>query len=98
LERDEMPKDQKPSPNLRDFFGIKEPSDRGKNPIMKKTHFTIWYVLIALLIILLVQNYLTTKRVEEVIPYSDLKEAVKSGKVKDIVITDEYITGVRETE
>ncbi len=93
-----MPKDQKPMSNLRNFFGIKEPSDRGKNPLMKKTNFTIWYVLIAFLIILLVQNYFTAKKVEEVIPYSDFKEAVTSGKVKDIVITDETITGVRETE
>ena len=88
-----MPKDQKPTSNLRNFFGIKEPSDRGKNPLMKKTNFTIWYVLIAFLIILLVQNYFTAKKVEEVIPYSDFKEAVTSGKVKDIVITEEYITG-----
>jgi len=46
-----MKKDQKPSSNLRDLLGIKEPSDRGgKKPILKKTHFTIWYFVIAILI------------------------------------------------
>ena len=93
-----MPKDQKSSPNLRDLLGMKEPSDRGKNPLLKKTHFTIWYILIAFLIILLIQNYLTTQKIEEIIPYSEFKEAVTSGKVKDLVITDEYINGVRESE
>ena len=93
-----MPKDQKRSPNLRQLLGMKEPSDRGKNPLMKKTHFTIWYVLIAFLIIVLIQNYLTTKKVEEIIPYSDFKESVTAGKVKDLVIMDEIIAGQRETE
>jgi cell division protease FtsH len=93
-----MSKDQKSTPNLRDLLGMKDPSDRGKNPLMKKTNFTIWYILIAFLVILLIQNYLTTQKAEEVIPYSDFKAAVKAGKIKDLVITDEFISGQRETE
>ena len=77
LENDEMKKDSKSSPNLKDLFGIKDPSDRGKNPFFKKTHFTIWYFLIAFLVILLIQNYFVTKKVEDVIPYSEFKETVK---------------------
>ena len=58
-----MKKDQKPSSSLRDLLGIKEPSDRGgKKPILKRTHFTIWYFVIAFLIILLIQNYMMTKK------------------------------------
>ncbi len=94
-----MKKDEKPRPTLRDLLGIKEPSDRGgKNPIFKKTHFTIWYFLIAFLIIVLIQNYIVTKKVEDVIPYSDFKEALKTGKIKDLTITNEAISGERETE
>ena len=48
--------------------------------------------------ILLIQNYMATQKVEQVIPYSDFKESVKTGKVKDLVITDEYITGQKETD
>ncbi len=94
-----MPKNQKPSPNLKDLLKIKEPHDRGgKKPVLKKTHFTIWYFLIAFLIILLIQNYIVSKRAEDVIPYSEFKESLRAGRIKNITITQESITGERETE
>lgn len=93
-----MPRDQKPTSNLKEIFGIKEPSGGGKRPFFKKTHFTIWYFLIAFLVILLIQNYFMAKKVEDVIPYSEFKEALRGDKVKEIMITDESISGVRETE
>jgi cell division protease FtsH len=89
-----MKKDQKPSSDLRDLLRMKEPSDRGgKKPILKKTHFTIWYFVIAFLIILLIQNYIMTRKSEVVIPYSQFKELLQEGKVSDLTITDEAITG-----
>ena len=94
----EMKRDQKPSTNLREIFGIKEPPGGGKKPFFKKTHFTIWYFLIAFLVILLIQNYFVAKKVEDVIPYSEFKEALRAEKVKDVTITDESIGGARETE
>ena len=94
-----MKKDQKPTSDLRDLFRIKEPSDRGgKKPILKKTHFTIWYFLIAFAIIVLIQHYLIPKKAEVVIPYSQFKELLQAGKVSDIIITDEAISGKMETE
>ncbi len=94
-----MKKDQKPSSDLRDLLRIKEPSDRGgKKPIFKKTHFTIWYFVIAFLIILLIQNYMMTRKTEDVIPYSEFKESLRTGKIKDLTITPESINGERETE
>ena len=94
-----MKKDQKPLPNLKDLLGIKGPSDRGgKKPILRKTHFTIWYFVIAFLIILLIQNYIVTRRAEDVIPYSEFKESLRAGKIKELTITQESITGERETE
>jgi cell division protease FtsH len=96
-EKDEMKRDQKPTPNLKDLLRFKEPQERGgKKPTLKKTHFTIWYFLIAFLIILLIQNYIVSKRAEDVISYSEFKEALRAGKVQDITITDESITGVRD--
>ncbi|RPJ04719.1 MAG: ATP-dependent metallopeptidase FtsH/Yme1/Tma family protein, partial [Deltaproteobacteria bacterium] len=93
-----MKRDQKPSSNLKEIFGIKESPTGGKKPFFKKTHFTIWYFLIAFLIILLIQNYFMAKKVEDVLSYSEFKEAVREGKVKDATITDESVSGTRETE
>jgi len=93
-----MKRDSKSSSNLREIFGIKEPSGGGNKPFFKKTHFTIWYFLIAFLVILLIQNYFVAKKAEDVIPYSEFKEALRAEKVKDITITDETINGVREME
>ena len=65
---------------------------------MKKTHFTIWYFVIAFLIILLIQNYIVTRKTEDVIPYSEFKESLRAGKIKELTITQESISGERETE
>jgi cell division protease FtsH len=93
-----MKKDQKQPQNLKDLLGIKEPSNRGgKKPVLKKTHFTIWYFVIAFLIILLIQNFIVTRKAEDVIPYSEFKESLRTGKVSNLTITQETITGERET-
>ena len=94
-----MKKEQKSTPGLRDLLRIKEPSDRGgKKPILKKTHFTVWYFVIAFLIILLIQNYIMTKKAEDVIPYSEFKESLRADKIKELTITQESISGERDTE
>ena len=95
-----MKKEQRKPSDLKQLLGIKEPSDRGgkKKPTLKKTHFTIWYFVIAFLIILLIQNYFVMKKTEDVISYSEFKEALRANKLKDITITPEAITGERETE
>jgi cell division protease FtsH len=99
LEMLKMKKDQKPTHDLRDLLGIKEPSDRGgKKPNLKKTRFTIWYFVIAFLIILLIQNYIMTRKTEDVIPYSEFKESLRADKIKELTITQESISGERETE
>lgn len=94
-----MKKEQKGPPNLRELLGFKEPPERGgKKPIFKKTHFTIWYFVIAFLIILLVQNYFVSKGAEDVIPYSEFKNALREGKIKELTITLETISGEWTTE
>ncbi len=89
-----MKKEQKGPPNIRELLGFKEPPDRGgKKPIFKKTHFTIWYFVIAFIIILLVQNYFVSKGAEDVIPYSEFKTALREGRIKELTITVETISG-----
>jgi hypothetical protein len=80
-----MKKDQKPSHDLRDLLRIKEPSDRGgKKPILKKTHqFTIWYFVIAIIIVLFIQSYMSSRKTEDVISYSEFKELLRTGKIQN---------------
>jgi cell division protease FtsH len=95
-----MKKEQRKPTDLRQLLGIKEPPDRGgkKKPVLRKTNFTIWYFVIAFLIILLIQNYFVMRKTEDVISYSEFKEALRANKVRDITITPETITGERETD
>jgi cell division protease FtsH len=95
-----MKQEQRKPSGLRQLLGFKEPPDRGgkKKPTLKKTHFTIWYFVIAFLIILLIQNYFVMKKTEDVISYSEFKEALRANKIQDITITPETISGERETE
>jgi cell division protease FtsH len=81
--------------NLKDFLGLGNspgPGKRGPSPPSKKTHFTIWYIVIAFLLIFLLQNYLTTQKVNE-ISYSQFKNLVRENRVEDLVITPENIKG-----
>jgi cell division protease FtsH len=95
-----MKKEQRKPTDLRQLLGIKEPPDRGgkKKPVLRKTNFTIWYFVIAFLIILLIQNFFVMRKTEDVISYSEFKEALRANKVRDITITPETITGERETD
>jgi cell division protease FtsH len=99
LEINKMKKEQKSSPRLRDLFGIKEPLDRGgKKPTLKKTSFTIWYFVLAFILILVIQNYIISKKTEDVLQYSEFKESLRAGKIKKLTIMAEAIEGERETE
>ena len=80
---------------MRDLLGLGDsPGQRKRSPPTpsRKTHFTVWYIVIAFLLIFLLQNYLTSQKVNE-ISYSQFKELVKENKVEDLVITPEIIRG-----
>ncbi len=81
--------------NLRDLLGLGDSSGRQKRTPptpSKKTHLTIWYIVIAFLLIFLLQNWLTSQKVNE-ISYSQFKALVKENRVEDLVITPEIIRG-----
>ncbi len=81
--------------NLRDFLGLGNSSGSRKSrtsPPSKKTNFTIWYIFIAFLLVFLLQNWLTSQKVNE-ISYSQFKALVKENRVEDLVITPEIIKG-----
>ena len=63
------------------------------DPNRRKFHFSIWYFLLALLVFSLVHDYLIVKRVET-LRYSEFKRYVAEGRVKDLVLRPEEITGL----
>ena len=58
----------------------------------KQQQFSIWYFIAALVVMLIVQNFLQSAHVES-ITYSQFKSLVKKGLVADLVIGDKTIRG-----
>ena len=55
-------------------------------------HFSIWYFLIAFLLIIYLQQYFFSKKVET-IPYSQFKQNLVAGNVTKLIIGPEHING-----
>ncbi|MCP5152822.1 MAG: ATP-dependent metallopeptidase FtsH/Yme1/Tma family protein [Ectothiorhodospiraceae bacterium] len=60
----------------------------------KKTQINLWYIVLAMLAILLLQDLWVQSREIEVIPYSEFQHALKDGKIAQIVVTEGRIRGV----
>jgi cell division protease FtsH len=58
----------------------------------RKQVFSIWYFLIAFAAMVLLQDFLARGHVEA-IPYSEFKHLLRAGKLADIAVTDQLITG-----
>jgi cell division protease FtsH len=66
----------------------------GKEPVMdKKTHFNAWYVVIAVLGMLLLQAIFQQAQQTEPLPYSQFRQYLEQGKLDDLLITETRITG-----
>ena len=61
--------------------------------MQKQTQFSIWYFVLAALAVLWVADAWKQYRQVEPIPYSEFQNLLKSGKVKEIAILDNYIHG-----
>ena len=59
----------------------------------QKHKFSLWYFFGAFLLILTIQNYLTQKNHVDNLPYSDFKTLLKAGKLKDIALGEQVISG-----
>ncbi len=92
-----MPSNEKEEPeeNLRDkirsFFGPQDPQKK-KNALPPKTHFSIWYFVMAFLLVTYLQQYYFSQKVET-ISYGQFKQALAEGKVSKLTIGPENITG-----
>jgi len=76
---------------IRSFFGPQDPQKK-KDALPPKAHFSIWYVLIALLLFTYLQQYLFSRKVET-IPYGQFKQDLAEGNVSKLTIGPENITG-----
>ncbi len=61
-------------------------------PIEKKTHFSIWYFVAAMVVLMAFQTYFLADQVGQV-PYNEFKKLMKANKLTDIVIYDDLISG-----
>ena len=92
-----MPSDGKKEPieelknKVRSLFGPRDPQKK-KDGLPPKTHFSIWYFMIAMLLITYLQQYLFSPKVET-IPYSQFKQFVTEGTVDKLTVGPENITG-----
>ncbi len=61
---------------------------------MEKHHkFSIWYVFIAIWIVLILQNLIAQRLTVERIPYSEFVRALQDGRVVEVAITQDRIQG-----
>jgi len=65
-----------------------------KRPIKieKRVHFSIWYVIFGIIIMYLLETMILKETVVK-LPYSEFKEMVRTGQVKDCLISQDKITG-----
>jgi cell division protease FtsH len=95
-ERNMPPKEKKdPIENLKERFrSFLRPRDpqKKKDALPPRTHFSIWYFLIAFLLFTYLQQYYFSRKVET-IPYGQFKQALVEGNVGNLTIGPENITG-----
>ena len=59
----------------------------------QKTKYSIWYVIIAIWGVLLMQQFIAEQLAIKVIPYSQFLRALKEGKVTEVAIGKDIIQG-----
>jgi cell division protease FtsH len=61
---------------------------------MEKQHkFSLWYVILGIWVVLIVQNYIASMYAAQVIPYSQFLNLLKAGKVTEIAVSANQIQG-----
>jgi cell division protease FtsH len=61
-------------------------------PLEKKTHFSIWYFVGAMIILMAFQTYFLSEQVGQ-IPYNEFKRLLKADKLSDLTIYEDVISG-----
>jgi len=65
---------------------------------MERRHqLNFWYFIIALFGVLLVQQWWQQAQTVDVVPYSEFEQMLKSGKITEVIVGDQRITGKLKT-
>ena len=64
----------------------------------KTTSFSIWYVLLAIMAVVLVHDFILALNKVEELPYSEFKRLVAGGKVAEVSVTSHLLTGKLKPE
>ena len=59
---------------------------------------SIWYFIIGIWVVLIVQNYLASTYAVKTIPYSEFVEKLKQGNIVEVSITEKQIQGLMKPE
>jgi cell division protease FtsH len=91
-----MPSNEKKTPleDLKDkILALFTPDVQDKKGVLPpKAHFSIWYFVITIILIIYLQQYFLSSKVET-IPYSQFKQNLVAGNVAKLIISPENITG-----
>ena len=61
---------------------------------MEKRHkFSIWYVLLGVWVVLIIQSYIASMFAAQTIPYSQFLDLLKTGKIVEVAVTANQIQG-----
>ncbi|UVT16094.1 MAG: ATP-dependent metallopeptidase FtsH/Yme1/Tma family protein [Nitrospira sp.] len=64
----------------------------------KKVSFSIWYVLLAVMAVVIVHDFIHALSKVEELPYSEFKKLVATGKVAEVSVTSQVLTGKLKPE
>jgi cell division protease FtsH len=59
----------------------------------RKFHFNFWYFVIALMAIMLIQQWWTESRQVETVPYSEFQTMLRDHKLAEVSVADKYVRG-----
>ena len=59
----------------------------------RRTQLHLWYLFVAVFLVLLLQSWWRTAQETELIPYSQFLAYVEQGKVDDITVSDQFVRG-----
>jgi len=58
-----------------------------------KTHFNFWYFVIAMMAIMVIQQWWQESQQVETVPYSEFHALLRDGKVAEVSVADTYVRG-----
>jgi len=64
----------------------------------KHYKFSLWYVLLGIWVVLIIQSYISSMFAVQMIPYSQFLNLLKSGKIVEVAITANQIQGKMKTD